>query len=59
MKGDERRRDVLAPQQYGRGPGVLAGDEVGVPQDPERTQGDVLQVADRGRNECQRHAIPP
>src|SRR5439155_25297539 len=48
--GDRRLVGEGEREQGARPPGVLAGDEVGLPEDAQRAQGDVLEVADRSRD---------
>ena len=43
-----------APQQLPRVPGVLAGDERDLAQDPQRPQGHVLEVPERRRDDVER-----
>ena len=64
--GDERRGDAIVPQEHGRHPRVLAGDEIGGGQCLQGTERDVAEVADRGGDDMQagrqgsrRHAVPP
>src|SRR5262249_38771786 len=47
---DGRLVDVEVREERARPPRVLAGDQVGLAQDAERAQGDVLEIADRGRD---------
>src|SRR5688572_10488545 len=53
VRGEVLRPDVVPPQQDLGMPRVLAGDHVDLLQDPERTGRDVLEVADRGRDEIE------
>ena len=49
----ELRADRLTLGQPARNPGVLAGDDVDARQSLQRTQGDVGEIADRGRHQME------
>ena len=51
--GFEQRRDRIALGQPAGDAGVLAGDDVDAGQRFQRTQGDVAEIADRGRHQMQ------
>ena len=51
--------DLIGAEQIGRGPRVLAGDEIGLFEHAERPEGQILQIADRRRNEIQGSAHVP
>lgn len=46
VKTDGRCRNGVSRQKPGRAPCILGGDHLNVAQDPQRTQRDVLEVAD-------------
>ena len=43
--------DVVPREQLAGDPGVLGRDQVDLAQDPQGALGDILEVADRGRND--------
>ena len=55
MVGEQRFVDVVVVQEFPRVPGVLARDQVRLPQGAQGAQGDVLHVADRGGDYDERH----
>ncbi len=56
--GHGRNRDAVVAGQPGEDPRVLAGDQVDGAQHVECAQGDVAQVADRGRDDMQARPYP-
>src|SRR5688572_11405493 len=46
MKAEQRRRDTVMDQQFGRAPRILRRDQMSFAEHAQCTQRDVLQVAD-------------
>jgi hypothetical protein len=55
--GDQIVLDAVVGEQAAGAPGVLAGDEVRLAQDAQSPEGDVFEVADRGRHDYEYHAL--